>query len=344
MGGSDDWAESDSSSGSGRTALLSGGVGEKCREEVRVRRELTMSTNPHAPVVVGIDGSDEAACAADYAAWEADRRGVELHLIYAHHPAPLWGPSNLILDDYAWERDWVRSLLEKSLQDVRDAHPDVTASAAAKTGGPAGVLVDESAEAGLVVVGTRSFGGLLGHLAGSVAAQVAAHAACPVVVIRGLEGRRCDMSMFAGKPVVVGVDGSEPAQLAIKFAVEQAVAREVDLHAVLAWSVIDVHFVGDIVPETFDLGEEAAKADRLLDETLTGWADRYPDLQIHRHAVHELDPVKALLDESERASLVVVGSRGVGGFTGLLLGSTVDGLVRHSAVPVAVVHGDVDDN
>jgi nucleotide-binding universal stress UspA family protein len=299
-----------------------------------------MSTNPQAPVVVGIDGSDEAACAADYGAWEAKRRGVELHLIYVHHPAPLWGPSNLILDEYTWERDWVRSLLQKSIDEVRGGHPDVVVHAAARTGGAAGVLVDESVEAGLIVLGTRSFGGFVGHLAGSVAAQVAAHAACPVVVVRGVPGRRCDMSMFTGKPVVVGVDGSESAERAIEFAVEQAVARDADLYAVLVWSVMDVHDVGDIVPETVDLGEEAAKADRLLDEAVVGWLDRYPDLRIHRHAVHDFDPLKVLLEECKGAGLVVVGSRGVGGFAGLLLGSTVDGLVRHAEVPVAVVHGE----
>jgi nucleotide-binding universal stress UspA family protein len=299
-----------------------------------------MSTNPQAPVVVGIDGSDEAACAADYGAWEAKRRGVELHVVYAHHPAPLWGPSNLILDEYAWERDWVRSLLEKSINEIRAVHPEVTVHGSARTGGAARVLVDESVEAGLIVLGTRSFGGFLGHLAGSVAAQVAAHAACAVVVIRGIPGRRCDMSMFTGKPVLVGVDGSEPAARAIEFAVSEAVARDAELHAVLAWSVIDIHYVGDIIPETIDLGEDAAKADRLLDEALTGWLDRYPDLRIRRHAVHDIDALRVLLDESKGAGLVVVGSRGVGGFAGLLLGSTVDGLVRQATVPVAVVHGE----
>jgi nucleotide-binding universal stress UspA family protein len=103
---------------------------------------------------------------------------------------------------------------------------------------------------------------------------------------------------------------------------------------------MDVHDVGDIVPETVDLGEEAAKADRLLDEAVVGWLDRYPDLRIHRHAVHDFDPLKVLLEECKGAGLVVVGSRGVGGFAGLLLGSTVDGLVRHAEVPVAVVHGE----
>ncbi len=297
-----------------------------------------MGINPHAPVVVGIDGSDEGACAADYGAWEARRRGTSLSLVYAHHPTPLWGPTNLILDEYAWERDWVRSLLEKTRAEVSETHPDLTVHAAAKTGGAAGVLVRESAEAGLVVVGTRATGGFMGHLAGSVAAQVAAHAQCPVMVIRGVAGRRCDMTAFEGRPVVVGVDGSEGAQHAIDYAVEQAVARDAEVHAVLAWSLFEIHDVGDIIPEDFDFDGEAAKADRLLDEALSGWRDRYPDLVIRHHAVHEVDPVRALLGEDENAGLYVVGSRGAGGFAGLLLGSTVDGLVRSAKAPVAVVH------
>jgi nucleotide-binding universal stress UspA family protein len=299
-----------------------------------------MSMNPHAPVVVGIDGSDEAACAADYGAWEAHRRGVQLRLVYAHHPAPLWGPSSFILDEYSWTRDWVRSLLTKSADEVRASHPDVTVHSEAKAGGAAGILVAESANANLIVVGTRATGGVFGHLVGSVAAQVAAHASCPVMVMRGTSGRRCDMTSFTGKPVVIGVDGSQESQSAIPYAVEQAVARDADLHAVLAWSLFDVHDVGEIIPEGYDIGEEEAKADRLLDEALTGWLDRYPDLRVHRHVVHELDPVRAILDESSDAGLIVVGSRGVGGFVGLLLGSTVDSLVRQAPVPVAVIHAE----
>jgi nucleotide-binding universal stress UspA family protein len=210
--------------------------------------------------------------------------------------------------------------------------------AAERTGGPAGVLVDESTRAALVVVGTRSTGGLLGHLAGSVAAQVAAHASGPVVVVRGVESSR-RLPAFLGQRVVVGVDGSQASRPAIEFAVEQAVARQAELHAVLVWSVIDIHDVGIVVPDSFDFNEEAAKADRLLDEAMTGWLDRYPDLRVHCHAVHDLDPVRALLDQSEGAGLLVVGSRGTGGFADLRLGSTVDGLVRHATTPVAVVPG-----
>jgi nucleotide-binding universal stress UspA family protein len=301
---------------------------------------MVMNTNQRAPVVAGIDGTDEAACAADYAAWEARRRGVEVQLVYAHPSAPLWGPGMPFLDEYTWERDWVRTLMEKSLHEVRDAHPGLVVHATVRAGGAAGVLVDASARAGMIVVGTQAGGGLIGHLTASVAAQVAAHAHCPVVVVRGVGGRRCDEASFVGRPVVVGVDGSEPARSAVAFAVEEAVARGVDLHAVMAWSAIEVHDIGEILGDRYDFSEEAAKADRLLDEALCGWRGDHPDLHIHRHAVHEMSPVRAILGEADGAGLVVVGSRGVGGFAGLLLGSTVDGLVRHSPTPVAVVHGE----
>jgi hypothetical protein len=97
-------------------------------------------------------------------------------------------------------------------------HPGLEVEAAAASGGAAGVLVDESTTARLVVVGTRATGGLRGHLSASVAAQVAAHASCPVVAICGVAGRRCDMSTFEGRPVVVGVVGSASAATAIGFA------------------------------------------------------------------------------------------------------------------------------
>jgi nucleotide-binding universal stress UspA family protein len=303
-----------------------------------------MTSTSRLPVVVGIDGSDDGACAADYAAWEAHRRGVELRLIFARQPASLLGPSDLILDAYAEDRDWVRSLLDRSVHEIVDAHPGLAVHATAVVGRPAGVLVDESAHAGLVVVGTRSSGGVIGHLAGSVAAQVAAHASGPVIVVRATLGRRYDGSMLTGRRVVVGVDGSRPAELAVAFAAEEAVARHAELHAVLAWSLLDADIARDVPRQPLDLDDAAVRADRLLDEALAGSLERYPGLTIRRHAVHDADAVRVLLDQSDGAGLMVVGSRGVGGFAGLRFGSTVDGLVRHATVPVAVVHSDLPDH
>jgi len=206
-------------------------------------------------------------------------------------------------------------------------------------GYPAGTLVAESTRASLVVVGTRATGGVRGHLAGSVAAQVAAHAGAPVVVVRDTEPRYLDPSGFAGRPVVVGVDCSEESIAAFAFAVEQAVARNAELHAVLVWDLSHIHDAGPLSPDTFDTDVEGEKAERLLAEATAGWSEQYPDLVIVRRTVHDTDAVEVLAHAALTAGLLVVGSRGHGGFLGLRLGSTVDGLVRESPVPVAVVRG-----
>jgi nucleotide-binding universal stress UspA family protein len=187
------------------------------------------------------------------------------------------------------------------------------------------------------VVGTRATGGLVGHLRGSVAIQVAAHSAAPVVAVRG--GSVDDQPVPVCAPVVVGLDGSDVSGDAMTFAVEQAVARHVDVHAVFAWDVERVHNVGPLSPETFSVHEAQHTAERLLAEAVAGWSERYPELTIMERPVFDSDPVSALIGEAVGAGLIVVGSRGRGGFLGLRLGSTVDGLIRFAPAPVAVVPG-----
>lgn len=300
-----------------------------------------MTSTVNGPVVVGMDGSDEAARAAAYGAWEAKRRRVALRLVFAHQPTPMWGPAMLLQDDYEWVADWVREILIKAEKDVAAAHPDITVETAVISGGPAAALVEESHRASLVVIGTRATGGLVGHLSGSVAAQVAAHAHAPVVVLRPNDPDATDATTFAASPVIVGLDGSGESEHALAFAVEEAVARGAELHAVYAWNLLDVRDIGPIVPDGYEAADEEAKALRLLTEATEGWSDRYPDLTITRRVVHSLDPVDALTKVSEGAGLLVVGSRGHGGFLGLRLGSTVDGLIRHAGAPVAVVRGEL---
>ncbi len=301
----------------------------------------------HRPVVVGIDGSAEARRAASYGAWEAHRRQLPLRLVYAYVPTPMWYPTNVVIDEYAWERHWVHTVLSDAKDDVARAYPDLAVETAVVGGGASGALVDESERASLVVVGTQASGGFLGHLSGSIAAQVAAHAGAPVVVLRGPAAGPGGPAAFTGRPVVVGVDGSEASTRAIEFAVEQALARQAELRAVFAWSVVDVYDGGPIGPEATDIPDEQKKAERLLAEALAGWSQRCPDLKVIRIATHNPFPLDALVSESTGAGLIVVGSRGHGGFLGLRIGSTVDGLIRHAQAPVAVIHreyrGEITD-
>lgn len=297
-----------------------------------------MSSDPHGPVVVGVDGSDEALRAAEYGAWEASRRRVPLRLIYARQPPSTSGAP--AAEDPARDQGRIHDLLAKAATEVTANYPEVAVTTATVSEGAAAALVAESHRASLVVVGTRATGGPVGHLSGSVAAQVAAYASAPVVVIRPTDNLDDDdPAVFRARPVIVGLDGSEGSEQAMAFAVEQAVAREATIHAVYVWNVADVHDLGPLVGDEVDEADEDAKADRLLTEATSGWSARYPDLIITRRAVHDLNPMYALINAADEAGLVVVGSRGLGGFDGLLLGSTVDGLIRYSPVPVAVVHG-----
>lgn len=291
-----------------------------------------MSTNPHGPVVVGIDGSDESTHAISYGAWEASRRRTPLRLVLAYDPMPIWGPAALHQSDYVQQQPWVAELLGKAEKHAAERYPQLTIETAAINGNPAGTLVDESRRASLVVVGTRASGGLAGHLRGSVAIQAATHAAAPVIAVRG-----ADDSIPADAAVVVGLDGSDLSSDVMAFAVEQALARRVDLHALFAWDIERVHNVGPLSPETFSIHDAQRTAERLLAEAVAGWSERNPDLTIVEHATFDHEPVHAIVTQAGHAGLIVVGSRGRGGFLGLRLGSTVDGLIRYAPAPVAVV-------
>ena len=293
-------------------------------------------TSP-GPVVIGMDGSAEALRAAAYGAWEATRRNLPVRLVFTHQPEPLWGPSILLADGYRWERQWARDMLNEAEQHVVVTHPEVTIQTAVVSGSAAGVLVDESRHASLVIVGTRAAGGVIGHLSGSVAAQVAAHAHTPVIVIRPSDDGEVDPTVVTDRPVIVGLDGSPESERAMAFAVEQAVARGAALHALYVWNVLEVHDIGPIVPDDYDADEEEKKAIRLLTEATEGWAGNYPDLTIERHVIHGLDAADAVSRAGYDAGMIVVGSRGHGGFLGLRLGSTVDGLIRRAGPPLAVV-------
>jgi nucleotide-binding universal stress UspA family protein len=299
-----------------------------------------MTGASHGPVVVGMDGSAEALRAAAYGAWEAKRRNVHLRLVFAHAPAPMWGPSILLADDHRWERQWAHGMLVEAEQRVSAVHPDVTIQTAVVSGSAAGALVDESRSASLVIIGTRAASGVIGHLSGSVAAQVAAHAHTPVVVVRPTDDLDVDPTVITDRPVIVGLDGSVESERAMAFAVEQAVARGTHLYALYVWNVLEVHDIGPIIPDDFDADVAEKKAMRLLTEATEGWADSCPDLTITRRVIHGLDAVDALSRAGHDAGMIVVGSRGHGGFLGLRLGSTVDGLIRHAGPPMAVVRGE----
>lgn len=289
-----------------------------------------MSTVAGAAVVVGVDGSAGSLSAVRAAAAEAVERGRPLRIVHAFiWPSlgvatgpPVNEPADLGL------RAFAERVLAEAVDEAEKAAPGVHPTAALVDGAAAPVLLGESRDAVLLVIGDRGLGGFGSLLLGSVALHTTAHAACPVLVVRGQER--------ATGPVVVGVDGSAGSGSAIGFAIEEAARRRTSLTAVHVWGAFDSGSQPDRLPLVYDKGALEGAEQRVLSESLAGWVTRYPEVTVRPELVHGR-PAAALIEHSRTAQLLVTGARGRGGFTGLLLGSVSQTVLHHADCPVVIV-------
>jgi nucleotide-binding universal stress UspA family protein len=287
------------------------------------------------PVVVGVDGSGSAYRAVEWAAEEAGRRGVALRVVRAFS----WTTSERLGRHPGRVQHYREQLLEiaraqvaRAARIAADTRPDVETTTQVEIGAPIEVLGSEAERAQLLVLGDRGLGGLAGVVLGSVAVMLAARAACPVVIVRG------DRDESGSGPVVVGIDGSPVSEAAVAFAFEAAAARGVELVAVHAWSATAID---DALAPLMDWQAVAVEEDAVLAERLAGWGQKYPQVTVRRHVVRD-GAAHALVECSAGAQLVVVGSRGRGNATGLLLGSVSHGVLHGAHCPVAVVRPGTD--
>jgi len=289
-----------------------------------------MAINSDLPVVVGVDGSTASLAAVEFAVDEATLRTSPVLILYGHlrHPRlTVWRSRR---EPYVMRG--IQRLLESVADTARARAPSIDITVDVLLERPGEALVEWSDRARLVVVGRSGRGGAA---LGSVAAYVASHARCPVIVHRPYIGSRSGSA-----PITVGVDASEQSAAAVRFALEEAAYLEADVDAVLVWSrphgaePAGLHAVG------YDYAEAQAEAERMLSEQLAGSSAVYPDVRVSHDVIHGLDPAKTLLDRSEQARLIVVGSRGHGGVARLMLGSVSQSLINHAACPVAVVRQD----
>ncbi len=291
-----------------------------------------MVTTNNAPIAVAVDGSDEALAAVRWAAAEAVRAHAALTIVSVVAPftAPIgqnvegWVEAEQYVEA---RRDLAQGAVDVALDLAAELAPGVSIDGEVIDGKPTLVLRELSSRVRMIVVGRRGLGGVAGLLLGSVSSDIAAHGNCPVAVV----GPQAPES----GPVVVGVDGSPISTEAVTHAFQAADTRGTTLVA--------VHSYGGFAGGAFyGQGEEALR--RLNDEAaaslgsqLAGHSEDYPDVEVES-AIVAGDAAPAIVGAAGDAQLIVVGSRGRGGFRGLLLGSTGQAVLQVAPCPVLVVH------
>ncbi|MDT2008381.1 universal stress protein [Rhodococcus opacus] len=287
------------------------------------------------PIVVGVDGSESASAAVAWAARAAAALSLPLHIVTVVHIPAFYYTEPYLAESFKEElEDTAKGRLGSARVHAKqtvDEPLDITTEQ--HEGKVSQTLIELSANAHMVVLGSRGHGEFTGLLVGSTTSAVAAHGHCPLVVVRG---RTLDGQPPTEGPIVVGVDGSESSKAAVEVAFEQAAARGASLVAVNVWSDVSVQPSLGASPEdplwsSIQTGEEV-----VLSERLAGYQERYPDVTVERVVARDR-PVRVLSEFAEKAQLIVVGSRGRGGFKGMLLGSTSNALLHTADCPVMIV-------
>lgn len=288
------------------------------------------------PIVVGIDGSETSAAALDLAVDEAGWWDTSLLIVHAVSMPLVAVPfgSMVVVPPTDDLEKYSHAVLAEATQRAQDRSPGIQVQTASTVLPPAEALLRESAEATAVVVGSRGLGAIGTTFLGSVSTRVSSRAECPTIVVSSAPAH-------PSGPIVVGVDGSPHAAAAAQFALAEAARRECDVIAVHAFAL---PMSGVEIDDDEDAARQrdAARRDAmtLLTETVEAAREsRSSDVEVELRPIEAGAP-DALTEAGSDASLTVVGSRGRGGFAGMVLGSVSQAILHHATNPVAVVHAD----
>lgn len=304
-----------------------------------------MATSPETPrrIVVGTDGSPRSRKAVEWAAEVAVKRQLPLWIVQVVPAQPTIGlmpaaaHGGLPDTEFAEiERQYltqVRAGVGKLAADLRAVTPGLDVLGTVVAGRPSQVLAEASKDAALVVVGAR------GQTApkavkwlGGVADAVSQHAHGPIAVIP--EGAQLNSS----GPVVVGVDRSPEARLAVAVAFQEAALRGLSVMVIYAFNLAAAEDAWDATTWDPDGVQLTQALTAMVRDVTVDAEQQHPDVPVEIR-IERGRPQEVLVEASRNAAVVVVGSRGRGGFRGLLLGSTSKHVLRESHSPVIVSRG-----
>ena len=291
---------------------------------------------PRRGILVGVDGSAAALGAVRWAVHDAALRNVPLTLVHCvDAPVPGWFQATALAGLKQWQDERAREFINTAIKVAEESTGEcgpVQIDSKVFSSATVPTLVGLSKEAEMVVVGYRGHGGtVVRNFLGSVSSGLVYHAHCPVAVIHDDEPLVSDV---ARAPVLLGIDGSRASEAATAIAFYEASRRRVGLIALHAWTDLRVSDFKEMFPN-INWDAQLSEQEETLAERLAGWKERYPDVGISRR-IEIGEPAGGLIEASELAQLIVVGSHGRGGFTGMLLGSVGAAVVNRARIPVIV--------
>ena len=279
-------------------------------------------------VVVGVDGSPLSMAAVTRAARIASARGMHLQVLHAFAPdLPMLGFGEV--SDPSAVTGHTHRLLADGVARAHAVDPRLEVTTASRDGYASQALVDASRTAALVVVGAMGHGVLSRASVGAVAMQVVTHARCPVLVV----GHETAPSTERGGRVVVGVDGSKASMRALGIAFDEAVHTGASLDVVHAWEAKSA--TDPTLSTDSSWSDYETRLQHQVETALAPRREAHPEVKVDYEVVRAA-PVQVLVDRSDGATMLVVGSRGSGGFEGLHVGSTALQLMGRSHAPILV--------
>jgi nucleotide-binding universal stress UspA family protein len=284
-------------------------------------------------IVVGVDGSTESMAAFTWAIDEARRRDDAVEVVGTWTDPMAFGDKGLPIGVGKEIRDATKRAIDKAVSVATgNEDPGINIRPVVICGRAPRVLCEISEHADMLVLGSRGRGGFASLLLGSVSHQCAHHARCPLVIAHGRADSDGESGQQRAPRIVVGVDGSAGSYLAMEWAASEAQLRGATLDVVYAWHPLFDSYVAladEMRSGSQEVLAEAEKELSAIDSSLV----------TEGHVV-EARTAPGLLQASRGADLLVVGSRGRGGFTGLLLGSVSQACITHATCPVAVIRAE----
>ncbi|MFB7480574.1 universal stress protein [Streptomyces anulatus] len=278
-------------------------------------------------VVAGFDGSAHSSVAAYWAAQEADLRAVPLRLIHVQEPSAL---GHVFRAPDSRSRRSAQQFLAQTADELRRTFPALDISIRSVDGRPINVLSESAADSGMIVLGSRALGPVMGFALGSVSMAVMGATNCPVVSVRA----RAENNASYGD-LVVGIDVRQHCEALLRFAFEEAEQRGCRIRFLSAWALPPLVGYGAAYdPKVHAQLEMSATA--TLDEVLSPWKKRYPDVRTAAQA-NVGHAATQLVKSSREAGLTIAGRRVRDSSLGAHIGPVAHAVLHHARTPVVVV-------